>query len=275
MAAAAVVVTKRLLASPLSVCILSTTIHGGGGRSTPGASGDIYRLRMRSFTSASAGVPERENDALSRRLREMADADAASMLVDGYGRRHTYLRVSLTERCNLRCTYCMPAEGNKLTPGPSLIQVNELQRLATLFVRGGVRKLRLTGGEPTLRRDIVSLARMLKREVGVPELAITTNGILMGSQGGDGDSSDGRKKGRRLLEGLVDAGVTGFNVSLDSLRPERFSTLSRYAWRANSLAQIFSSTTFDTYILCSPLKICVCAHLFQIPSENDVMLRNT
>ena len=218
MAAAAVVVTKRLLASPLSVCILSTTIHGGGGRSTPGASGDIYRLRMRSFTSASAGVPERENDALSRRLREMADADAASMLVDGYGRRHTYLRVSLTERCNLRCTYCMPAEGNKLTPGPSLIQVNELQRLATLFVRGGVRKLRLTGGEPTLRRDIVSLARMLKREVGVPELAITTNGILMGSQGGDGDSSDGRKKGRRLLEGLVDAGVTGFNVSLDSLR---------------------------------------------------------
>ena len=142
MASLAATASKRLT-SPLSVCILSPTLQGGrGGGSTCGAGVPTRKLRARSLTSSSAGVPERGNDALSRRLREMADAEAASMLVDGYGRRHTYLRVSLTERCNLRCTYCMPADGNKLTPGTSLIQVNELQRLAALFVRGGVRKLR-------------------------------------------------------------------------------------------------------------------------------------
>ena len=203
-------------------------------RATTALSASAVPSRRRLATRA-----EEEEATRERRLREMgahgataaraaAHAQASSsshpsvtsledMLVDGHGRRHTYLRISLTERCNLRCQYCMPYEGNKLTDKPRLLRVDELRRLATLFVRAGVNKIRLTGGEPTIRRDIVDIARMLKHDVGVRELAITTNGVLMGSGGGIHEGSQG-----------VDAGVSSLNVSLDSLQPQRFSVLSRY-----------------------------------------------
>ncbi|BBG96082.1 cofactor of nitrate reductase and xanthine dehydrogenase 2 [Prunus dulcis] len=82
------------------------------------------------------------------------DNPVSDMLLDSFGRLHTYLRISLTERCNLRCQYCMPAEGVDLTPSPKILSQNEIVRLANLFVSSGVEKIRLTGGEPTIRKDI-------------------------------------------------------------------------------------------------------------------------
>lgn len=132
-------------------------------------------------------------------------------LTDGFGRRHTYLRVSLTERCNLRCTYCMPADGVPLTPQAQLLRTDELLRLCAVLTQLGVTKIRLTGGEPTLRPDVVSVARALARLPGLTTLAMTTNGVLL----------------PRLLPGLLDAGVTRFNVSMDTLRRARLEAISR------------------------------------------------
>ncbi|GFR43833.1 hypothetical protein Agub_g4954, partial [Astrephomene gubernaculifera] len=129
-------------------------------------------------------------------------------------RTHTYLRISLTERCNLRCTYCMPAEGVALTPSPQLLSTQEIMRLARLFVEAGVTKIRLTGGEPTLRRDLEPLIRQLSgelRPMGLRSVAITSNGLVLGRQ----------------LAGLREAGLNAVNISLDTLRPDRFEQLAR------------------------------------------------
>ncbi|KAL6762460.1 hypothetical protein V8C86DRAFT_1784679 [Haematococcus lacustris] len=126
-------------------------------------------------------------------------------------RLHTYLRISLTERCNLRCTYCMPAEGVELTPAASLLTTQEIMRLARLFVEAGVRKVRLTGGEPTLRPDLTSLVTQLSALPGLACLAMTTNGITLARQ----------------LPALKTAGLTALNISLDTLQPERFLQLAR------------------------------------------------
>ncbi|PPD71889.1 hypothetical protein GOBAR_DD31207 [Gossypium barbadense] len=103
----------------------------------------------------------------------------SDMLIDGFGRKHTYLRLSLTERCNLRCQYCMPAEGVDLTPSPKLLTHNEILRLANLFVTYGVDKIRLTGGEPTVRKDIHDICSDLSSLKGLKTLAVTTNGITL------------------------------------------------------------------------------------------------
>ncbi|KAF6260541.1 molybdenum cofactor biosynthesis prote [Scenedesmus sp. NREL 46B-D3] len=137
------------------------------------------------------------------------------MLTDTFRRRHTYLRISLTERCNLRCTYCMPADGVELTSSQHLMTPQEVERLATLFVKAGVRKIRLTGGEPTVRKDLQEIVQRLSnlKPLGLQTIAITSNGITLGRQ----------------LPGLVQAGLSlnGLNISLDSLRPERFERLTR------------------------------------------------
>ncbi|GFH12618.1 elp3 domain-containing protein, partial [Haematococcus lacustris] len=119
---------------------------------------------------------------LERARQEQVDAKGALMLMDTHSRLHTYLRISLTERCNLRCTYCMPAEGVELTPAASLLTTQEIMRLARLFVEAGVRKVRLTGGEPTLRPDLTSLATQLSALPGLACLAMTTNGITLARQ---------------------------------------------------------------------------------------------
>src|SRR3954452_1998801 len=99
-------------------------------------------------------------------------------LVDKYGRVHTDLRVSLTDRCNLRCTYCMPAEGLDWTPAPELLTDDELVRVVTIAVRDlGITNVRLTGGEPILRRGLVDIVRRLAELTPRPRLAMTTNGI--------------------------------------------------------------------------------------------------
>ena len=139
-------------------------------------------------------------------------------LSDAFGRRHTYLRISLTERCNLRCTYCMPADGADLSPSPGLLTFAETMRLARLFVALGVNKIRLTGGEPTLRRDLVEVCSALRALPGVDILAMTSNGVLLGGAGGGAAP---------LLVALHSAGLTHLNISLDTLQRDRFERITR------------------------------------------------
>jgi len=133
-------------------------------------------------------------------------------LVDGFGRVHTDLRVSLTDKCNLRCTYCMPPEGLEWLPAPELLTDDEIVRLATVAVgRLGIKTIRLTGGEPLLRRSIVDLVARLAALEPRPEIALTTNGIGLA----------------RIAEGLAMAGLNRINVSLDTLDHKTFLTLAR------------------------------------------------
>lgn len=134
-------------------------------------------------------------------------------LTDGYARQHNYLRISITEKCNLRCTYCMPEEGVKLQPEDEALSSDEIARLAKLFVQEGVTKIRLTGGEPTVRKDIGELVGRLGqlRAYGLKELAMTSNGIAL----------------KRNLPALVQAGLTNLNLSLDTLDPFRYTLITR------------------------------------------------
>jgi cyclic pyranopterin phosphate synthase len=130
-------------------------------------------------------------------------------LVDGHGRRIGDLRVSVTDRCNFRCQYCMPAEGLPWLDRDSVLTFEEIERVVGLLADMGVRDLRLTGGEPLVRRDFPKLAARL---VGlVDELSVTTNGFLL----------------ERDAEALVAAGVSRFNVSIDSLQRDRFYEMTR------------------------------------------------
>ena len=137
----------------------------------------------------------------------------SEFLTDGYSRQHDYLRISITERCNLRCTYCMPEEGVSLSPPSNLLTTPEITYLSSLFVSEGVTKIRLTGGEPTIRRDILHLMRSIGdlRRQGLRELCITTNGIAL----------------HRKLDSMVEAGLTGVNLSLDTLDPLQFQLMTR------------------------------------------------
>jgi cyclic pyranopterin phosphate synthase len=135
-----------------------------------------------------------------------------SPLMDRLGRVHTDLRVSLTDRCNLRCSYCMPEEGLAWLPKPELLTDDELVRLVGLATaRLGIRTVRLTGGEPLLRRGLPGLIARLTALPGPPELSITTNGIGLA----------------RSAAALREAGLRRVNVSLDTLRPERFTRITR------------------------------------------------
>ena len=147
------------------------------------------------------GLPERPTDA-----QDSCDPRPPP-LRDGQGRTVDYLRLSLTERCNFKCGYCTPPDSR--LDGESLT-AEELVRLVAVFARLGVRRVRLTGGEPLLRRDVLEIARGIKSVPGIAELAMTTNGHLLES----------------MAEALLDAGVTRLNISLDSLDPARFRRLT-------------------------------------------------
>jgi cyclic pyranopterin phosphate synthase len=132
-------------------------------------------------------------------------------LHDGHGRRISDLRVSVTDRCNFRCQYCMPAEGLPWLDRAEVLSFEEIERLVTIMAQMGVETLRLTGGEPLVRRDFPELAGRLKRVPGLREVSITTNGFLL----------------ERDAEALVAAGVDRFNVSVDSLQRDRFFEQTR------------------------------------------------
>ncbi len=134
------------------------------------------------------------------------------MLVDPFARPITYLRVSVTDRCDFRCTYCMP-EQMRFAPRPELLTPAEIERAAAAFIRRGVRKLRLTGGEPLARRGVLDLVRALSRHLGrgLDELTLTTNGSRLAVH----------------AAALAAAGVRRINVSLDTLDPARFAAITR------------------------------------------------
>ena len=135
----------------------------------------------------------------------------SAALLDSHGRQHRYLRISLTERCNLRCTYCMPADGVALSHSTDLLTTSEILRLSSLFASLGVTKMRLTGGEPTLRSDLVPIVSYIASLPGVHTVAMTTNGVRLGP----------------LLPALRGAGLTHINISLDTLQRDRFEAISR------------------------------------------------
>src|SRR5829696_4660316 len=130
---------------------------------------------------------------------------------DAYGRAMTYLRISLTDRCNFRCVYCMPAIGMKFQPRDELLTDDELLRAVSMCAELGFTKLRLTGGEPTIRPHIVDLVREMKAFPGIEEVSMTTNALLLG----------------RLAPGLAAAGLDRVNISIDTLDPDRFKLMTR------------------------------------------------
>ncbi|ORY69709.1 uncharacterized protein BCR38DRAFT_90725 [Pseudomassariella vexata] len=150
----------------------------------------------------------------SPRRKLLRDAKPFSdFLTDTFHRQHDYLRISLTEKCNLRCIYCMPEEGVPQSPHRELLTTPEIIMLSSIFVSQGVNKIRLTGGEPTVRRDILPLMQQIGalRPYGLRELCLTTNGLAL----------------HRKLEGMVEAGLTGVNLSLDTLDPWQFQIMTR------------------------------------------------
>ena len=143
-------------------------------------------------------------------------------MVDRFGREHRDLRVSLTDRCNLRCTYCMPAEGVPWLPGPQLLTTDELVRLVRIAVSMGITEVRLTGGEPLLRPDVVDVVAALSSWSDAPELSLTSNGVRLPT----------------LAAPLAHAGLRRVNISLDTLRADRFKDLTRRDMLEQTLAGV-------------------------------------
>jgi GTP 3',8-cyclase len=170
-------------------------------------------------------------DAETARAYGLVETGAARAqgLFDRFGRSHTYLRISVTERCNLRCRYCMPEEGVTLLPRDHLLSYEEIERLAALFVRLGVRKIRLTGGEPLVRRDIDDLVARIGqlKQHGLAELAMTSNALLL----------------REHIPHFLRSGLDAVNLSLDTLRPERFTRITGRPGCEETIAAIRAAAT--------------------------------
>jgi GTP 3',8-cyclase len=147
-------------------------------------------------------------------------------MIDPFGRAITYLRVSVTDRCDLRCVYCM-AEDMTFLPKAEVLSLEELDRLCAAFIRLGTDKIRITGGEPLVRRDVMTLFRALGARLGagLRELTLTTNGTQLA----------------RYAEDLAAAGVRRVNVSLDTLSPEKFSSMTRWGKVEKTLDGIFAA----------------------------------
>lgn len=161
-------------------------------------------------------------------------------IVDQLGRPLGALRISVTDRCNLRCSYCMPEDEYAWLPRASLLSFEEIARLARLFAQCGVAKVRLTGGEPLLRRDLPQLVTMLKQIPAIREVALTTNALLLAG----------------LATGLCSAGLDRVTISLDTLRAERMAVFAKSGRHADVLAGIdaalgagFSATKLNTVVV--------------------------
>lgn len=139
----------------------------------------------------------------------MVDNKPAQHFIDSFGRVHNYLRISIAERCNLRCTYCMPEEGVNLSPASHLMTSDEIYKISKVFVDRGINKIRISGGEPLIRKDIREILSQLAT---LPvELAITTNGVILS----------------RFVSFFKEIGLQKINISLDSLQAEKFNLITR------------------------------------------------
>lgn len=143
-------------------------------------------------------------------------------MLDRFGRLHTYLRVSVTDRCNFRCVYCLPEEGAALSPREELLQYEEIVQVVRVMARMGLRHVRLTGGEPTVRRDVEALVAGIAAVPGIDEVSMTTNAHRFAHQ----------------AAALRRAGLSRVNISIDSLDPVRFGTITRGGDLAAVLAGI-------------------------------------
>jgi cyclic pyranopterin phosphate synthase len=157
-------------------------------------------------------------------------------MVDGFGRRIEYLRVSVTDKCNLRCVYCMPLDGLPWLKRDELLTYEEITRVVEIMAPLGLRRVRFTGGEPLVRRDLPELVRMVAAIPGIEDLALSTNAVLLADQ----------------ADALAEAGLTRVNVSLDSLRPERVDAIAR---RPGSFERVLAGLAAAERVGFAPLKI--------------------
>ena len=156
-------------------------------------------------------------------------------LVDRFGRKHKYLRISVTDRCNLRCTYCMPAGGIYWKEHSEILNYEEIRRLAGLFIELGVNKIRLTGGEPTVRKNIEDLIGKLSELPGLNTLAMTTNGIFL----------------KDKASVYKECGLNALNISLDTLKAERFTRITK----RNNFEEVIEGINKSINLKFDPLKI--------------------
>ena len=167
-------------------------------------------------------------------------------MLDQYGRNIDYMRISLTDRCNLRCIYCMPEEGICQIPRTELLDQEEILRISRLASELGISRIKLTGGEPLVRRICVPLVKELKALPGIRQVTLTTNGILLKEQ----------------LPGLMEAGLDALNISLDTLNPENFQKITRYNELDRTLEGLSTALSYPS------LKVKVnCVPTFQTDQE--------
>lgn len=164
-----------------------------------------------------------------------AERQSDGPLLDPYGRVHTYLRLSVTDRCNYRCTYCMPADGLQWMPREHLLTFEESTRIVRVLAGMGVRKVRLTGGEPTVRRGIEDLIANLAQIPGIDDLSMTTNGHRFA----------------RRAERLAAAGLQRINVSIDSVDPDQFRAITR----GGDLGRVLASIEAALALGMTPVKL--------------------
>lgn len=154
---------------------------------------------------------------------------------DSFGRTIDYLRISVTDRCNFRCVYCMPEEGADVAPKEWILRYEEIATIVRVAAELGIRKVRLTGGEPLVRKDIAQLVRMIAHTPGIAEVSMTTNGFLL--------SHHARE--------LKEAGLSRINISLDTLHPDRFVRIAR----RGSLQQVLEGIEAARQVGLSPIKL--------------------
>ncbi|MCP1357621.1 GTP 3',8-cyclase MoaA [Aneurinibacillus migulanus] len=174
-------------------------------------------------------------------------------LIDRFGRVHDYLRISVTDRCNLRCVYCMPAEGMEFEPSENILCYEEIAEVVAAVAKMGVRKLRLTGGEPLVRKEIETLIAMLSGIPGIEDIALTTNAIFLAQK----------------AEALKEAGVTRVNISLDSLKSDRFA----YITRGGSLKRVMDGLEAALRVGFAPVKLNVVLMQGQNDDEIEDFIR--
>lgn len=177
--------------------------------------------------------------------------DPSAPMQDGFGRRVEYLRISVTDKCNLRCVYCMPEEGLPWLPRNHLLSYEEIAEVVRVMAGMGLKRVRITGGEPLIRRDLSTLVRALRAIPSIDDIAISTNAVLLTEQAAE----------------LRDAGANRLNVSLDSLRPERIDAISR---RGGSAEKIFAGLEAAERAGFAPIKVnCVVMRSLNLDEVED------
>lgn len=177
-----------------------------------------------------AAAQRREHETGRRR------DDAPDGMRDGFGRRIEYLRISVTDKCNLRCVYCMPEQGLPWLGRSEILTYEEIAEIVRVMAGMGLRRLRLTGGEPLVRRDLPRLVALLSGIAGIDDIALSTNAVLL----------------RQFARPLRDAGISRVNISLDSLRPERVDAIAR---RSGSFGAIMDGLSAAAEVGFEPIKV--------------------